>query len=137
MRSWKQALTLGVFVWLIPFVVAFLIYPLHGSNRPLFESVMAVTVTATAVVMGLRYVRGGAPPAEALALGLVWLMVCVLIDAPLMLLGGPMQMTVGEYLGDIGVTYLAIPVVTWGLGAAHRAGRDAPAEETSGSPPSE
>jgi len=119
-RSWKSALALGALMWLIPFVVAFLVFPFHESARPFFESIMAVTVTGTAVVLGLRYVRHGAGRGEGLALGVVWLVVCVAIDAPLMLLGGPMQMTVGQYSADIALTYLAIPIVTWGLAAVAR-----------------
>ena len=126
MTSWKSALRLGLLMWLVPFVVAFLVYPFHESARPLFESVMAVTVTGTAVVLGLRYVGRGAGRGEGLALGVVWLLVSVTIDAPLMLLGGPMQMTVGQYGADVALTYVAIPIVTWGLGVARSAARSSP-----------
>jgi hypothetical protein len=51
----------------------------------------------------------------------LWLLICALIDAPSMLFGGPMQMTALQHGADIGLTYVAIPVVTWGLGVA-RAG---------------
>jgi len=68
--------------------------------------------------LGLRYVGRGAGRGEGLALGVVWLLVSVTIDAPLMLLGGPMQMTFGQYMADIGLSYLSIPVVTLGLAAA-------------------
>jgi hypothetical protein len=111
---------------LIPFVVAFLVFPFHESNRPFFESVMAVVVTLSAVVLGLRYVNRSAGGVEGLVLGLLWLGLCVLIDAPLMLFGGPMEMTVGQYLADIALTYLAIPAVTWGLAVAYQGGAVAP-----------
>jgi hypothetical protein len=123
MRAWKSALGLGVLMWLIPFIVAFLVYPLHDSARPLFESVMAVAVTGTAVALGARYVGRGAGRGEGLALGLGWLVLCVLIDAPLMLLGGPMQMTLGQYLADIGLTYVTIPIVTSGLATVYTLGK--------------
>jgi len=122
MRSWKSAVGLGILMWVLPFAVAFLVFPFRDSARPLFESVMAVTVTASAVLLGLRYIRPGATPGEGALLGVVWLIISVLIDAPLMLVGGPMQMTVGAYLMDIGLTYLTIPAVTWGLALASRAG---------------
>jgi hypothetical protein len=122
MKSWKRALGLGVLMWLVPFVVAFLVFPFHESARPLFESVMAVAVAGSAAGLGYLYVRSGASTAEGLRLGLIWFVLCVLIDAPLMLLGGPMQMTVADYMADIGLTYLAIPVVTTGLAAAFAAG---------------
>lgn len=124
MRSWRRAIGLGFLAWLIPFVIAFLVFPWRESARPVFESVMAVTVTGTAVVLGLGYLRrvSGMQAREGMVVGVVWLAMCVLIDAPLMLLGGPMQMSLGAYVGDIGLTYVSIPLVTWGLGAAWGAG---------------
>ncbi len=122
MRSWKSALGFGVLMWLVPFAVAFLVFPFRESQRPLFESVMAVAVAGSAVLLGYLYVRGGASTPEGLRLGLIWFVLCILIDAPLMLLGGPMQMTIADYMADIGLTYLAIPAVTTGLAAAFTAG---------------
>jgi hypothetical protein len=120
MRSWGRAIGLGTLVWLVPFVVAFLVFFLHESSRPLFESIMAVAVTGTAVGFGLLYLKriDGRVVSEAIRLGILWFLIAIVIDAPLMLLGGPMKMTLGQYMADIGVTYLCIPVVTWGLGVA-------------------
>ena len=120
MRSWGRAIGLGALVWLAPFVVAFLVFPLHESSRPLFESIMAVAVTGTAVGFGLFYLKriDGGFVGEAIRLGILWLVMAIAIDAPLMLLGGPMKMSVGQYMADIGVTYLCIPAVTWGIGVA-------------------
>ena len=129
MRSWRRILGLGLVAWLAPFVVAFLAFPFRESARPLFESIMAVAVTVTAVLLGLvhlRRLRSGFVR-EGLLIGLVWFAVCLLIDAPLMLFGGPMKMTFGAYMADIGLTYVSIPVVTVGLAAARaqRGGQEA------------
>lgn len=123
MPSWRRAIGLGVLSWLIPFVVAFLAFPWRESARPLFESVMAVTVTATTIGLGLAYLRRrpNAGAREGLSLGVIWFVICILIDAPLMLLGGPMHMSVGAYFADIGLTYVSIPLVTCGLTAARSA----------------
>ena len=120
MKSWRGALVLGFMVWLAPFVVAFLVFPFRENARPLFESIMAVTVTVTAVFFGLMYLRrcDAVHAREGLMLGLIWFVMCVAIDAPLMLFGGPMKMSFGAYMADIGLTYAGIPIVTWGLGAA-------------------
>jgi len=120
MIPWGKAVGLGFLMWLIPFAVAFMAFPLREAARPVFESVMAVTVTGTAVGIGLAYLRrmAGRYASAGLVVGMLWFVMCVLIDAPLMLLGGPMQMSIGQYFGDIGLTYLIIPLVTWGLGAA-------------------
>ena len=76
------------------------------------------------MVLGLGYLRrvSGRQAREGVVVGVVWFAMCVLIDAPLMLLGGPMQMSLSAYFGDIGLTYVSIPLVTWGLGAAWGAG---------------
>ena len=120
MRSWSKAIGLGFLVWLVPFVVAFLIFFLHESSRPLFESIMAVVVTGSAVVFGLVYMKQVDEQhlGEAIRLGIIWFIMAVAIDAPLMLLGGPMKMTIWQYTADIGVTYICIPVVVVGLGLA-------------------
>jgi len=82
---------------------------------------MAVAVTGSAVGFGIWYLNNVTKEfvKEAVRLGFLWFFICVLIDAPLMLLGGPMKMSLGQYVADIGVTYLGIPVVTWGLGYAY------------------
>lgn len=59
---------------------------------------------------------------EGALLGVIWFLISILIDAPMMLFGGPMLMTFGEYMSDIGITYLIIPVVTMGIGMAQSRG---------------
>jgi hypothetical protein len=119
-------LGLGLLAWLAPFAIAFLVFPFRESARPLFESIMAVAVTVTAVLLGLAYLKrlDGGFVREGLLLGLTWFTMCVLIDAPLMLFGGPMKMTVGEYMADIGLTYAIFPVVTSGLAIARARATD-------------
>ncbi len=121
MISWGKAIGFGVLVWLVPFVVAFLIFPIHASARPLFESIMAVAVCATSVAFGIFYLKHVTKNIvrEGIQLGIIWFIIPILIDAPLMLLGGPMKMSVSEYMADIGVTYICIPVIMWGLSIAY------------------
>jgi len=121
MKSWGKAIGYGILVWVTPFIISFLIFPIHDSNRPLFESIMAVTVSITAVMFGLFYLKQVTENMvrEGIQLGLLWLIVAVLIDTPLMLIGGPMKMSFWAYIADIGVTYFCIPVITWGLSVAY------------------
>lgn len=120
MAAWGKAVLFGFLVWLAAFVVAFTIFPIRETSRPLFESIMPVVVTSAAAGLGVVYFRNlaGGFAREGLLLGCLWLAMNLLIDAPLMLLGGPMKMTLGEYLADIGLTYLIIPAVTVGMGLA-------------------
>ena len=43
-----------------------------------------------------------------------WLLISIALDVPLFI-AGPMAMGIAEYVMDIGVTYLVIPVVTMGM----------------------
>ncbi len=49
MAAKGKAVLYGFLIWLTAFVVAFLIFPLRESSRPLFESIMPVVVTLATV----------------------------------------------------------------------------------------
>lgn len=119
MVSFRKALLFGFLIWVIAFLVAFAIFPLRENARPLFESIMPVILSVVAVFFGLRYFRGveTAFVREGVLLGILWLAVNVVIDLPLMLTG-PIAMSPSEYVGDIGLTYVILPVITSGLGAS-------------------
>lgn len=114
-----RALFLGLAVWLLPFIVSVAAYPLHDTERPLFESIMAVALTTATLAAAIayferieeRFVRAG------LFVGVLWYLISAAID--LVMFGfGPedMRMPFADWMKDIGVTYLLIPVVTIGIG---------------------
>ena len=117
MKSFRTAFLFGFLLWLIPFLVAFLIYPLREDNRPLFESIMPVVLCVLAVYFAGIYlstveadfIRTGA------AVGVLWLLVSNVLDL-MMFMWGPMKMSFTDYLMDIGITYLIYPAVTIGMG---------------------
>jgi len=45
MKKYSKVVLFGFFIWLIPFVVSFLIFPIRESQRALFESIIPVVVT--------------------------------------------------------------------------------------------
>jgi hypothetical protein len=119
MVSFRKALLFGLIVWAVPFAVAWTIYPIHESWRALFESIMPVVIAATVVLLALFYfrtVKRGCLREGAL-LGAIWFAMSFVIDL-FMFSGGPMRMSFREYVGDVGLTYLMIPLITTGLGAA-------------------
>lgn len=115
-RVWK-VIVFGVLTWLIPFAVSILIFSIHETQRPLFESIMPVVVTLCAVLFAVLYLRrvSGAFLREGIVIGAAWLVINLLIDLPLFS-AGPMAMPLAEYFKDIGLTYLIIPSVTIGFG---------------------
>ncbi len=116
--SFRTIIFYGILLWLIPFIVAFIVFPTKIFFPPFFETIMAVTVTLCVVIFAVLYfkrvtadfVRAG------VTIGIVWFAISILIDLPLFLLGGPMQMSLPNYMMDIGLTYLIYPVVTTGFG---------------------
>jgi hypothetical protein len=110
----KRALTLGLLSWLGPFAFSFLVFPLKRASAPLFETVMALALVATAAALGRRYFRAGnGKPGEAALLGAVWLLINLALDYP-MFAYGPMRMTAARYYAEIGSAYLLYPAFLTG-----------------------
>jgi hypothetical protein len=108
----------GFLTWLVPFAVSFVVFPFRTSQRPLFETIMAVVVTATAMCFSVLYLRKARAGflKEGVLIGIVWFAINIIIDLPLFMLEGPMKMPFVDYMMDIGLTYLIIPVVSIGSG---------------------
>lgn len=117
MQNTKKALLFGLLVWAVPLAVGMLAYGLKTAGSPLFETVMAVAVTATGVFFGLKYFQAVPECSwrEGLYLGLAWFAISVVLDL-FLFMWGPMKMTFPAYMADIGFTYLIYPIVTTGLG---------------------
>lgn len=118
MNSLKTSLFYGFMIWLIPFLVSVLIWPIHETNRALFESIMPVTLTASLVLFSVLYLRKVESDflREGLMIGVMWFVISLVIDLILFIPESPMQMPLGEYMMDIGITYLLIPMICAGFG---------------------
>lgn len=117
MKSIKLVLLYGLLLWLVPFIVAFLLFPIRENDRPLFESMMPVVVTISVVVFSMLYFKkvDTAFFKTGILLGVIWFLMSVVIDL-FMFSSGPMKMGLTDYIKDIGLTYLIIPSVTVGSG---------------------
>ena len=116
-RKYLKVGLFGLISWAVPFLVSGLIYPLRESQRPLFESIMPVVVAVSIVILSIIYflkVEDGFLK-EGILLGIAWLIINLVLDL-LLFMQGPMKMTLADYIKDIGITYLIIPVVTFGQG---------------------
>jgi len=118
MNKYLKVILFGFFVWLVPFIVSFFIYPLKTAGNPLFESVMPVIITLITVVMAGIYLKNaeGNLLKEGILIGVVWFLISVIIDLFLFLPPSPMQMGITGYFMDIGITYLIMPIITIGMG---------------------
>jgi hypothetical protein len=129
----RKAVLLGIANWAIAFAAALALSPIKDSRRLLFESLMPVVLAASTTGLGLFYFRnrGAATAGEGLRIGLLWAIISVLIDLPLML-PPPISMPPADYVADIGVVYLIMPIITTGLAAARNRQTDAPPDHDSG-----
>lgn len=120
MKSLGKALLYGFLTWLCVFLIGMITFVVHNSNRPLFESIMAVSTTTISMIFALMYFKNVEKNhiKEGVYVGLIFFLVNILIDLPLFLFGGPMKTTFGEYMADIGLTYLLYFAVTIGIGYA-------------------
>lgn len=118
MKSIKKGILFGFLVWVIPFVVAILIFPIRNSDRPLFESIMPVVVTLCVVIFASLYLKKqrGKLLREGIILGMVWLAISLVLDLIIFMPESPMHMSFVDYAKDIGLTYLMIPTITIGFG---------------------
>jgi hypothetical protein len=117
MKRYLRILGFGFLVWLVPFAVSFLIFPVKKSDRFLFESIMSVVVTVSAVVFAVLYfrkMRCGFLKEGAVA-GVIWLAINLALDL-CMFMEGPMKMPFIDYMKEIGLVYLVIPAVCIGFG---------------------
>ena len=111
-----RTLGYGVASWFAVFAVSMALYPWRVDNRPLFESVIPVVMAAvniTLMTLYLSRISSGFLAHGALC-GALWVAENFICDFFAFSIG-PMQLSFAEYVQDIGVTYLMIPVVTVGL----------------------
>jgi hypothetical protein len=96
----------GFLIWLIPFLVSFVIFPLRSSNRPLFESIMPVILVLTVMIVSVLYFKKIEKESlkEGLIAGVLWFVLSLIIDLLLFLPASPMQMNFSDYIIDIGLT---------------------------------
>jgi len=114
----------GFLLWLIPFAVSVLIFPLRMSQRPLFESIMPVVIAIWTVFFSIFYLsrRKSDYLKEGISIGIAWLLISIVLDL-MIFIEGPLKMPLWDYATDIAVTYLMIPAITTGFGylMEHRA----------------
>ena len=117
MKSIKKVLLYGFLVWLIPFIISFLIFPLKSSNRVLWESIMPIVIAAITVTFAVLYLNTLERSflKEAVLVGVIWLTISLILDL-LLFMEGPMKMPFVDYIFDIGLTYVLIPIITIGFG---------------------
>jgi len=123
---WQRIAGYGIVLWLVPFLVAFVLFGVREGNRALFESLITVIGVACAVAASLLFFRNlretGLVP--GLGVGFAWAALSVLIDLPIFL--SVFHMPLPDYAADIALTYLSFPLITTGIAVAMYSARMRP-----------
>lgn len=119
MQNTAKALLFGFLVWLIPFVSAFFFYSPSGEiavSEDLFKSIMIVISTFGGIAFLYLYFKNVSKQyfRNGIAVGIIWFIVNILLDIVILI---PMSgMTYSEYMNQIGIRYLSIPLMAGGIG---------------------
>lgn len=122
MKKKSRIVFYGICIWAIPFLLGMLAFPLNQSAPALFDTVMAVGLTVAATLFASLYVRRHSTLSgrAALATGFGWMLICLLIDFPILVVG--LGMGWKSYISDVGATYLIVPIVLYGIAYTHQYG---------------
>lgn len=95
-----------------------MIYPIRIDNRILFESIIPIFLTISVLIFSIIYFRKVRKDflKEGFITGIVWFFISFFIDLMLLMPDSLMKMSFEEYLQDIGVTYLIIPLICIAIG---------------------
>ncbi len=117
MKGIGKIILFGVALWFAVLAVAMMLFQIRQEQPIFFETLITIVLATCTVVAGAIYLRGvqGDYFKAGLKAGIIWMVVNLAIDAP-MFSFGPMEMSAVEYLKDIGLTYLVIPVIVGGMG---------------------
>jgi hypothetical protein len=83
----------GFLLWLIPFAVSVLIFPLRISQRPLFESIMPVVIAIWTVFFSIIYLSRSKSDflKDGIYIGIAWLLISIVLDL-MIFIEGPIKM---------------------------------------------
>ncbi len=109
----------GLLSWAVPFIVSIAFFDRTGAlviAEPLFKSLMVVIGGAVgAVLLVLAFRRAQPSIATGLVIGAVWLAINLALDLVVLV---PMSGdSLPDYLADIGLRYLMIPIMAVAMGA--------------------
>lgn len=121
MRKLTSTLVYGVLIWATPFFAGVAIFSWVPPESDLFDSLMGLALGTAACAASLSYWSKRPSPGtlEALGVGSVWALIAVALDAPIFLFGPQkMRMSTYDYVADIGLEYLIVPVISLAIARA-------------------
>lgn len=109
----------GFLTWLIPFIVSFFFFTPNGTpliDITFFKSIMTVLGCLVGVLLLIQsftkiktnYLK------ESIKIGLIWFLMNIVLDLIFLLPLG--KLTLMDYITQIGIRYINIPIISIGMG---------------------
>lgn len=116
MKKTLRILILGFLLWIICFIIAVIVWPLHDKQFMLFKSIMVVTGTVVNMALLAYYFNKISDSyfREGIAVGVIWFIENIVLD--LIVLVGLLKTPPVDYLISPGLLYLNMPVLSIGIG---------------------
>jgi hypothetical protein len=119
MNKYLKIALYGFVGWLIPFLASFPFYTRDGVLRVdiyLFKSLMIVVGTLVAAILLIKYFKKVKANYvnEGITVGLIWFLIFIVLDLVVLV---PMSgMNYNDYFVQIGLRYLAVPIISTTVG---------------------
>ncbi len=111
MKSTLKIILFGFLLWLTVFIASVAIYPVKQSNPTFFETLIAIILSTSTVLFGHVFFKSEKLIlGKCIIVGLIWAIINIAFDLPLFLFG-PMKRPLIDYMTDIGLTYVVIPII--------------------------
>ncbi len=113
-ENYLKLIGFGLILWLVPFLVSILFFTPQGvlvTSEAFFHSVMTVTGFVVVAVLLLNYMSAFTVNylKESMKVGTVWFAISIVLD--LIVLVPMAKMDLAIYFANIGLGYLAIPII--------------------------
>ena len=124
MGSAIRIILLGLLIWAVPFGLGMVIFPVVLPVSALFDTIMVVTLAGTTAIASVIHVSRlkEASLDDGLRAGSIWMLMSLLCDVPFFILGPEMtRMDPVDYMADVGLSYIMIPLIAGAVAAVRRA----------------
>ncbi|MCK5290160.1 MAG: hypothetical protein KAJ56_04365 [Candidatus Aenigmarchaeota archaeon] len=119
MQKTGHIILYGFLIWLIPFVTSFFFYGPENTliiDLIFFKTIMIVVGSLVGVCLAVKYfsLLSENYYTAGIGAGIMWFSISILLDYIVLL---PIsQMHFNDYMLEIGLRYLMIPIITIGMG---------------------
>lgn len=109
----------GLGIWAVPFLLGMALFPFVPPETELFETAMSVAMSFAVSLFSWLHLSRLARPGwqSGLLCGFGWAGIAIALDLPYLPM---MQMDADQYVRDIALTYLMIPMIAAFIGLALR-----------------